>query len=445
MGFYIKKSKSIGPFRVNLSKSGIGVSAGVKGARISKGPRGTTIHAGSNGIYYRKTVSSKKRASSSNKQSTNRTHNTGTYIATSRQNQKDLNAILGDYPDILDQVNANVKSIGKAAQLDPEESASNCFFNIGSESITADGIAEELLSNYKSFKKARALLLVVAIVFIVFALFTKTTTALAIMAVVAAIALILRAILKVDLICELDEKELSLWNDVLTNLAYITSSGRIGLLSGNPDSSYSFGKYYTKHIHPFRQVGILEAGKPNSVKVRCNVDIFQIVCSDIALYLLPDCIIVASNKDARVYSFAYVSIERLKANITSVGYDYAADASNITHYWEHETKDNNPDLRYKDNQMYTVATYGVVKFSSPSGFEFDIAISNDKICNIIYETLDIYQEEITKGKETHFGCNDEHSDETELEINTEVYTETENPLINDLMNNLVIDNDEYSE
>lgn len=56
MGFYIRKSIKFGPFRVNFSKSGIGVSAGVKGARISKGPKGTIVHLGSNGVYYRKSL-----------------------------------------------------------------------------------------------------------------------------------------------------------------------------------------------------------------------------------------------------------------------------------------------------------------------------------------------------------------------------------------------------
>jgi len=56
MGWYIRKSKNIGPVRINLSKSGIGVSTGIKGARISTGPKGTYLHAGSNGLYYRKKI-----------------------------------------------------------------------------------------------------------------------------------------------------------------------------------------------------------------------------------------------------------------------------------------------------------------------------------------------------------------------------------------------------
>lgn len=53
MPFYIRKSISAGPFRFNLSNSGVGVSVGVKGLRIGTGPRGHYVHAGRGGLYYR--------------------------------------------------------------------------------------------------------------------------------------------------------------------------------------------------------------------------------------------------------------------------------------------------------------------------------------------------------------------------------------------------------
>lgn len=53
MGFYIRKAISFGPLRFNLSKSGVGVSVGVKGARVGTGPGGTYIHMGRHGVYYR--------------------------------------------------------------------------------------------------------------------------------------------------------------------------------------------------------------------------------------------------------------------------------------------------------------------------------------------------------------------------------------------------------
>src|SRR4030095_3525577 len=58
MGLYLRKSFRAGPIRFNLSKSGLGISGGVKGARLGVGPRGTYVHAGRHGLYYRKHLSS---------------------------------------------------------------------------------------------------------------------------------------------------------------------------------------------------------------------------------------------------------------------------------------------------------------------------------------------------------------------------------------------------
>jgi hypothetical protein len=54
MGWSFRKSLGFGPLRVNLSKSGIGYSVGVRGARIGANSRGTYIRVGRGGIYYQK-------------------------------------------------------------------------------------------------------------------------------------------------------------------------------------------------------------------------------------------------------------------------------------------------------------------------------------------------------------------------------------------------------
>jgi len=57
MGFFFRKSASFGPFRVNASKSGLGGSFGIKGARLTMTPRGATyITVGTGGCYYRQTL-----------------------------------------------------------------------------------------------------------------------------------------------------------------------------------------------------------------------------------------------------------------------------------------------------------------------------------------------------------------------------------------------------
>src|SRR5690242_16997950 len=57
MGFFLRKSVRVGALRFNLSKSGIGVSTGIPGMRVGMGPRGTYIHMGRGGLYYRQTLS----------------------------------------------------------------------------------------------------------------------------------------------------------------------------------------------------------------------------------------------------------------------------------------------------------------------------------------------------------------------------------------------------
>ena len=64
MGFGFRKSIKIGPARINLSKSGIGASIGVPGARITKRANGktqTTLGIPGTGLYYTSQSSTSKK------------------------------------------------------------------------------------------------------------------------------------------------------------------------------------------------------------------------------------------------------------------------------------------------------------------------------------------------------------------------------------------------
>lgn len=53
VGFSFRRTFQLGPLRINLSRGGVGVSAGVPGARVSAGPRGVWLSAGRGGLLYR--------------------------------------------------------------------------------------------------------------------------------------------------------------------------------------------------------------------------------------------------------------------------------------------------------------------------------------------------------------------------------------------------------
>ena len=61
-GLYLRRAVSIGPVRLNASKSGLGGSVGVKGARVGRRPDGSMyVHGGRGGVYGRKELSPRNR------------------------------------------------------------------------------------------------------------------------------------------------------------------------------------------------------------------------------------------------------------------------------------------------------------------------------------------------------------------------------------------------
>lgn len=58
MGFGFRKSFSSGPFRFTVSPRGVSSSFGIRGARITAGPRGTFVTISSHGAYYRHRIDS---------------------------------------------------------------------------------------------------------------------------------------------------------------------------------------------------------------------------------------------------------------------------------------------------------------------------------------------------------------------------------------------------
>jgi hypothetical protein len=78
MGLFIRKSIKLGKHtRLNLSKSGIGISTGVKGARVGINSKGKAyVSGGTGGVYFRKELNSNNQ---------NNTKNTNNYTRTKEQ------------------------------------------------------------------------------------------------------------------------------------------------------------------------------------------------------------------------------------------------------------------------------------------------------------------------------------------------------------------------
>ena len=116
MGFYIRKSISVGPFRFNLSNSGVGLSAGVKGFRIGSGPRGNYVHIGRGGLYYRSTLGGVYASRSGTKPSINQTpERNQPVLSTETLQDVETGDVLNMRPtngsDIVEQINAKMQQL----------------------------------------------------------------------------------------------------------------------------------------------------------------------------------------------------------------------------------------------------------------------------------------------------------------------------------------------
>lgn len=107
MSFYIRKSVKFGPIRFNISKSGVGVSAGVKGARIATGPSGTYVHLGRNGIYYRQKIDGSVPHSESSTPKGSGTSDNSSFFNTESMNIDNL--IESTNKDTLAQINSRIQ------------------------------------------------------------------------------------------------------------------------------------------------------------------------------------------------------------------------------------------------------------------------------------------------------------------------------------------------
>lgn len=110
MGFSFFRSKKVGPFRINASGSGLGVSFGVKGARINLSPRGTFVNFGANGIYYRKKISGNQKSKSENEEQVEVDY-LDTYGGESigTVNLENLNSV--DSNDLIEEIKTKSKKI----------------------------------------------------------------------------------------------------------------------------------------------------------------------------------------------------------------------------------------------------------------------------------------------------------------------------------------------
>lgn len=325
MGFYIRKSISVGPLRFNLSKSGVGVSAGIKGFRVGSGPRGNYVHMGRHGVYYRQSLPSNNRAQS------------------------------------------------QPARTGPADPGHGPMQQIESAHVSEmrDSSSEALLHEFARKKKKWRISPAVAVVVVLgaLALVVAELIWLAAIVVVLAIPLVIAAHLwdvmrkTVVLFYDFDremQRAFESLHESFNHLRKAHATWNVHATADVYDRKRNAGASAVIERKAIR----LSCDAPPFVKT--NIPVPKIPAGRETLYLFPDRILVFTSSGVGAVAFRDLRVDRSQTRFIEDGH-VPRDAQVVDHTWRYVNKDGSPDRRFNDNRQLPIALYEELNLTSGSG------------------------------------------------------------------------------
>lgn len=329
MGFYLRKSVRVGPFRFNLSKSGIGVSAGIKGFRVGSGPRGNYVHMGRGGLYYRAS----------------------------------LPAGSSPRPTAL---SSPPPTIGNAGLTEIES---------GSVLEMVDGSATALLAELND-KRRKSRFWIAALVFTFAAALMVSETAappvllgglLVTLGVSQLDAVRRTTVLFYDLEGLAEERYRAI-HDVFAEIAACGRIGHIAAQGAVKDRKYHAGASSVLR----RKVIRLSTASPPRVKT--NIAVPAIPVGRQTLHFFPDRLLVFDRDGIGAVGYDTLDLE-VRENRFIEDEGVPNDAKVVGQTWRYVNKKGGPDRRFKHNPELPIALYEEIRFQSPSGLNEVIQVS----------------------------------------------------------------------
>lgn len=344
MPFYIRKSVSVGPFRFNLSKSGIGLSAGVKGLRVGTGPRGNYVHMGRYGLYYRASLNGPRHPGPSPRIAANAPYSDALAEVETGQVVELADT---DAKDVLGQINGALASFpvwpfllfpGLAASI---YLYSNLYF---------------LSAGFLGF------LIVIA----------------------SLIALYLDRIRRsVVLMYDLDSEFSDLFNTFTQSFDLLMQSIKIWNIQAQ--GHQSDWKRNAGAITTLKRTRASLGYKVPSV-IKTNVSVPAVTGGRQSLYFFPDLLLVLEGRKAGIVSYTNLGTQTTVTNF--VEKEGVPSDSRVSHYtWQYVNKNGGPDRRFNNNRQFPVVNYQEIEFNSPSGLRKVLQVSHVEDRSVLRQNL----------------------------------------------------------
>lgn len=335
VGFRYRKSINLGGgFKVNLSKSGVGYSWGVKGYRITKTSKGSIRRTASipgTGISYVRETGEKN----------NKYHS----VPTSNQPALTKTNNYYDTQDIVNNVATSMVSEGL------EDMLSSASLALKLDTIAKIGFCITFVVGF-----AFPLLFLFAVIFALLMIYVRKKGI-------------------IDLNYTIDEEQQALVDEILKPMIKITQCKKVWRVTQTSkviDQKYASGANNSIH-----RTTCKTATKP-SFPFKTNLEIASFKTGKETLLFLPDkLLIIQGNKigalnytdvSSSVYTTKFIESESVPTDSQIVGQT-----------WKYVNKSGGPDKRFKDNKQLPICLYGEIKLTSASGLNTVLMFSNSNV------------------------------------------------------------------
>lgn len=349
MGLYIRKAVRVGPFRFNLSKSGIGVSSGITGFRVGTGPRGHYVHMGRGGVYYRKSLSSKPHAP--RRCSADTAHPGGQ----------------GGNASVPDATHEQLQEIGSG----------DAGAMVDSSSRT---LVEELNTKRKRLRLAPGVLIAgLGLIWYLHGtgVARGAVIAVVIVTIVGYVIAAYRDVLRKSTVMLYDiegdlQRPYETLHEAFSRLADCGGRWRIDAQGRVKDRKYHAGAGHLVRRNP------VQLALKNPPYVKSNILAPSVPCGTKTLYFFPDRVLVFDSRDVGAVSYDNLTVEVTKSQFIEEQ-SVPKDATVIGYTWKYVNKGGGPDKRFKDNRKLPIALYQELHFSSETGLNETFQFSNGEV------------------------------------------------------------------
>lgn len=340
MGFFIKKSVSVGPLRFNLSKSGVGVSTGFKGFRIGTGPRGHYVQVGSNGIYYKKS-----------------------FPITS---------------DLKIDINETPFSVDQNSSITHSEFKNNETSNLLTlHSAEYDDLVKELNS-----KSSIPMYWLYGIFFLVIMNILYLYSSVSSLIAIVFNMLTLAGIYYLFVITELkkstvimydfsDDNTSNKYENLIASIKSMSAVQKKWLLQSKAEVFDS--KYHAGAGHLVNRK-LFSIGKDIDRYIKTNIEIYAVKLEHKIIFFFPDRLIIKKYGQYGIISYNNLNLDAKSYRFIE-NEAVPSDGKIVDKTWQYVNKNGGPDRRFKDNKQLHVLEYELLTMSSNSGLNEQLIFS----------------------------------------------------------------------